>query len=220
MGDNYIIDDLSYLHRALYAKMSTITGVSGLQFLGFDSGFTNPPMPQAGLKISMSEIEVDRDLPTPQESHRIVFETGDSQDFVYDGVLYEDVKTTRKFRYPLPVRIYYDIHCWCHDHKTQLLLDQKIYQTFPERGWITLKVGIDDVELPIILDEVRHLDDLEANIRERVYRYYVCAWIPSHMADKEGKIITIPIVQVYDNTKPEDALKQVNKLLEVKIQPD
>lgn len=220
MGENFIIDDLSYLHRALYGKMSGITGVSGLQFLGFDSGYTNPPLPKVGMKISMTEIEVDRGLPGPQESHRIKFETGDAEDFVYDGVLYENVKTTRKYRYPLPVRITYDIHCWCHDHKTQLLLDQKIFQTFPERGWITLKVGIDDVELPMELDEIRDLDDLEDNIRERVYRFYVCAWIPSHMADKEGKIITIPIVEVYDNTIPDNTFKEGNKLLEVKIQPD
>lgn len=201
--ESYLLEDISLLHTEMYNKMSSISGVTGLVFLGFDSSRTNPELPKIGMKISLTGMEIDRRRPTPSETNRLEIETGTPVDYTVEGVLYEDIYPEREYKYPLPLNLEYSINTWCYSATTQLQLDLKLLQTFPERGVLRLEIDSETYEFPITLKAVKNLDDLAQNLREKVYIYNVECYVSSWIEERTGKIITSIIEQIAEGT-PDD----------------
>lgn len=216
-----ILADLKDLHQAMYDKMASITGVTGLQFLGFDTGKTKEPLPEIAMAISMDALDIDRRRPTPAEAHRVILADGLEIVGSYGGATYTGLDGST-IKYPLPVTIGYNITTWCYDVQTQLAMFQKLMQKFPERGVVTLSIGGEPFDFPIELVGIDNLDDGAQNIRERIHRYKVEAWIDSHIPDGVVKIITSSEISVYEGNKPEDIEKPENEepLLSVKLEAD
>ena len=198
-----ILDSLEDLHTAMYAKMATITGISGIRFLGFDSGKTREEIPTVGMHINLQDIAIDRTRPTPQESHKIEENAGDQLIESYSGENFTGY-SERSVRYPLPVLLNYSIDCWCYSAQTQLQMAEAIFQKFPDRGVVTLSIDGTDCDFPIELVAIDTVDDLSQNLRERIYRYRIEAWTKSSIADTNRKVITSSEISVYEGSTPED----------------
>jgi hypothetical protein len=155
------------------------------------------------MHITLGDFQVDRKRPTPLEGHRVeendgteIIESYDDETFTgYDG---------RTVRYPLPVTLDYEIDTWSHSAQQQLSMDQKILQTFPERGVVTLPIGEEEYDFPIELVGIENLDDLALNLRERLYRFRLEAWIKSAIPDEQRKIIQSSEINVREGNTPED----------------
>lgn len=191
-----ILENISDLHSAMYDLLAGITGIDGLIVLGFDSSKTNPVLPNIGIKISLSNMEIDRQRPGPLEGTRLQVETGTLTDYTVEGELVEDVYPEREFQHPLPLKLEYSIHSWCYSSETQLAIDQKLMQLLPERGVLTLNIGEVTAEFPITLKDIKSLDDLTQNLREKVYIYSIEAYTRSWIEDRSTKIITTIVEQL------------------------
>lgn len=194
---NKIITDLKDLNEAMFDKMSSITGIDDLVFKGFGSGRTTPPIPQVGMKIAIADFQEDRKRPGPSDANRVEVDSGTPSDYEVDGEIIEDVYPEKNFYYPLPLSITYSIHCWSHSATTQLQMDQKLLQKFPNRGVLQLEIDDEVSEFPIELVSIQTLDDLNLNIRERVYMYKLDCYVDGAIASTTAKIITKIINEYY-----------------------
>jgi len=209
-----ILENLANLHTELYIRMSAITGITELQFLGFDDSKTRPNLPNVAMQISYAGFEVDRG----RMMHDVQEYTNAPETVSYDGEESE-IQTDYTLKKPLPIDIIYEIDTWCHDSQASLQMDLAMMATFPERGVLELTIDSETVDFPIELLDVQDLDDLTQNIREKLYRYKIEAWIPGFIDDRTGKIITTSITGVYQNNN--DAENQDGPFLnQVVLQPD
>lgn len=203
MPESIILQDIAELHQAMYDRLATITGIPGLRFLGFDSRRTNNPLPQIGLDISLNDFVVDEKRPPPMSGNRVITPEGDEQTGEYEGDTlnwYESSLAT----HPLPVSLVYRFESWCHDAQTQLQLDLAILQTFPYRGVLDLDIGGTVYSFPTMLASIANLDDLQENLRNRVYLYTVECWVSSHIADQEIQNILRTTTEFYESRETED----------------
>lgn len=212
-----ILADLSDLHQAMYNKMASISGIAGLQFIGFGSSRQKPVLPEIGMHISVYDMEVDRNRPTPLEGTPVSLPNGDAQNLLIGGVQYNGVFLERKKKYPLPLTVTYKIDTWCHDVKTALLMDQKIFSTFPERGGLTFNIQNQDTFFPMYLLNSTNLDEPKEHIRERIYIFVVETWIDGTLADKITKVITKTNDQIFKGTQTSDADVPGNNLMDVTL---
>ena len=203
MNDTPILTDLADLHKAMYARMQTISGPAGLEYLGFDDSKRKPILPNVALHMSLADIQVDRTRPTPLSAHRVEEETGSEIIRHYGGAVYTG-RTGRRYRYPLPVSLIYAIDSWCHSAEQQLALDIGIMNTFPDRGAVSFVINDQTWMFPIELLGVQPLDDLAQNLRERLYRFRVDAYVESSIRDTTGGIILSSEISVYEGKTPED----------------
>jgi hypothetical protein len=189
----------------MYDKMAGIDNIPNLAFLGFDDGKSRPTLPKVAMHISFGGYEIDR----KRTIHQVYKATAEGS-YIYDG---EEFTVPSEFEVskPLPVDLFYEIDTWCHDSQTSIAMDLAILTTFPERGVLNLPINGDVFEYPIELLGVQDLDDLTENIREKVYRYKIEAWVPSHLLTTMRKIITAPIIELYAKDK---------KIEEVTLTPD
>ncbi len=201
-----IVDDLRELCEKVYDKMASISGITGLEFKGFGSSKQTLPLPQIGMKMSLIDFQVDRTRPPAGVGNRVLIESGTPVDYEVDGET-QTVYPERIAKKPLPVVLTFGIDTWCHNQVTQLQMDQKILQKFPERGVLTLTFGEDpdeeDFEFNVRLIGTRNLDDLAENYRERIYQYELETYIPSHFDDETLKVITSEIFELYGDM-PDD----------------
>lgn len=191
-----LVDDIAELCGKLYDKMAAISGITGLVFDGFDSSKQTQPLPQIGMFMKLADLQVDRSRAPAGCGNRLLIESGDPVDYVVDGETVT-VYPERTTKHPLPVILTFTIDTWCHKQTTQLQIDQKILQTFPERGTLTLTFGEGDDEtdfnFPIRLVTTKNLDDLQENYRERVYQFELELYTPSHYTSETLKVITSQI---------------------------
>lgn len=171
--------------------------------VGFDSSHKTPAIPQKGIKVAVTDWQVDRTRPTPLEGTRVEENLGNIITHTYDGVVYTGYEA-RRFRYPLPVIIIYSFYTWSHKALDQFAIDHAFLKKFPERGVLNLSIGGTSYQFPIEMLTSQTLDDLNLNLRERVYQFRLEAWIPGHLADRDGKIITSIREEVF-TSDPEDA---------------
>ena len=190
-----ILDNIAHLHIALYDKMAGIDSIPNLAFLGFDDGKTCPTLPKVVMHISFGGFEIDRRRTIHQ-----VFKSTAEGSYIYDGEEFT-VPSEYSVSRPLPVDLFYEIDTWCHDSQTSIAMDLALLATFPERGVLGLPVNGDVFDFPFELLGVQDLDDLTENIREKVYRYKIEAWVPSHLLTTMRKIITAPIIELYVKDK-------------------
>lgn len=191
-----ILDKIDILHQAIYDHMATIKGIRGLEFLGFDDGKSRPPLPKVAMHLSFGGYEVDRGRVIPS-----IYKPAVEKTLFYGG---EAFTVTSEFdvERPLPVDLFYEIDTWCHDSRTSLAMDAALMATLPERGALNLTLHGSTVAFPIELLGIQDLDDLTQNIREKVYRYKVEAWIPSWLGHYRRKVITTPIEELHSSAKP------------------
>lgn len=210
-----ILTNIALLHAALYDRLSSISTVSGLEFLGFDDGKSRPTLPRIGMQISCTGMDTDRGRVMPQ-----VFEaTGASESIMYDGEEH-DVQTSYTIKQPIAVDLTYEVDSWCYDSQTSLALDVELMKLFPERGVLTLPIEGEDTDFPVELIGIQNLDDLTKNIREKIYRYKIEAWIPGFLADRNGKIITTIDNEIYKQTNDDSEAPEGYELQNVVTAPD
>ena len=190
-----ILTSIGLLHAALYDRLSTITSISNLQFLGFDDGKSRPSLQQIGMQISCTGMDTDRGRVMPQ----VIEPSGATETITYDGED-QEVQTSFTVKQPIAVDLTYEVDCWCYDSQTSLAMDVELMKLFPERGVLTLPIAGEDTDFPIELLGIQNLDDLTKNIREKIYRYKIEAWIPGFLADRDGKIITSITNEIYRQT--------------------
>lgn len=210
-----ILNSIASLHVAMFDRMASIIGIPGLEFLGFDDGKNRPVLPEVAMHMSLGGYDVDRG----RVIHSVHEATAQGTYF-YDG---EEFTVDSEFdvRRPLPVDLYYEINTWCHDSQIALSMDMALQRLFPERGVLTMQVEAITVGLPIELLGIQDLDDLTENIREKVYRYKVEAWIPSYLADASRKIITTPIIELFSTKGSNTQIEPNGEFLEqVALMPD
>ena len=148
------------------------------------------------------------------EGHYSIYraDSDDGEEFTIDSEF--EVKR------PLSVDLFYEIDTWCHDSQTSLAMDLALQATFPERGVLNLPIDANNVAFPVELLGIQDLDDLTENIREKVYRYKVEAWIPSYLTDTTRKIITTPIEEFFKTTGNEAEGDLGESLGQVELAPD
>lgn len=219
MGEGIVLESIKDLHQAMYDRLATITGVTGLEFIGFDDSRRVPTLPAIGMKIALGGKKVDRGRPTPGLAGRLEIKSGPQQDFTVGGVLYPGVFTERTIKYPLPMILTYKVWTWCKSSETAILLDEKLLQKFPERGTLHFTIGTEDGDFPITLQSITALDDLKEAFRESVYEWDVECWIKGHIEDETRKIITKITDEIYQGSSIEDGVP-ANKLGVVITQPD
>lgn len=179
--------------------LGSITGITDLEFIGFDDSKSRPKLPKVGMMISCAGFNVDRGRVTPAVQEF----TSDVETVIYDEEEFE-VQTDYTVKKPLPIDVFYEVDTWCHDSQVALQMDLSMMSTFPERGVLSLEIDGEDHDFPIELLDIQDLDDLSQNIREKLYRYKVEAWIPGFIDDRTGKIITTTITDIYQNNGDSD----------------
>jgi len=210
-----ILTNIALLHAALYDRLSSISTVSGLEFLGFDDGKSRPTLPRIGMQISCTGMDTDRGRVMPQ----VLEATGASETITYDGEEY-DVQTSFTVKQPIAIDLTYEVDSWCYDSETSLGLDVELMKLFPERGVLTLPIAGEDTDFPIELLGIQNLDDLTKNIREKIYRYKIEAWIPGFLADRNGKIITSITNEIYRQTNDDADAPEGYHLQDTVTAPD
>lgn len=190
-----ILDNIAHLHMAMYGKMAGINNITNLAFLGFDDGKTRPPLPKIAMHISFGGHEIDRRRTIHQ-----VYKTTAEGTYTYGGEEF-NVPSEFEVSQPLPVDLFYEIDTWCHDSQTSIAMDLALLATFPERGVLSLSINGKEHDFPIELLGIQDLDDLTENIREKIYRYKVEAWVPSHLLTTIRKVITAPTIEIYARDK-------------------
>jgi hypothetical protein len=180
-----ILNSIAKLHQAVYDRMASVTSIPGLEFLGFDDGKNRPTLPKKAVQISFAGYEVDRGRVTPD----VITPSGTAVTLTYDG---EPVTLNPEFtiRKPIPLDLYYEIDAWCYDSRTATEIDLGLLNRFPERGVLSLAIDGELYDFPIELVGIQNLDDLTKNIRERIYRFKIEAWVTGFLPDRDGKIIT------------------------------
>lgn len=210
-----ILNDISDLHEAFYAHISSITGIDGLVYLGFDDGKSRGNLPDVAMHVSCAAFSIDRGRITP----RVQTYTSEPIEIVYNGETY-DVQTDYLIQFPLPIDIFYEISAWCHDSRIALQMDLALMRIFPERGTLTFTIDAESCEFPIELIGIQDLDDLSQNIREKIYRYKIEAWIPGFLDDQTGKIITNIQSDFYKYKTEDDEISDETYLDTVLLEPD
>ena len=180
-----ILNSIAKLHQALYDRMSSVASVPGLEFLGFDDGKSRPTLPKTAVQISFAGYDIDRERVTPD----VMTPSGATVTLTYDG---EPVTVHPEFtiRKPIPLDLFYEIDAWCYDSRTASELDLALLGNFPERGVLSLPIDGMPADFPIELVGIQNLDDLTKNIREKIYRFKIEAWVTGFLPDRDGKIIT------------------------------
>lgn len=192
-----ILENIADLHLKLYDLVSSMAGtLPDTEFLGFDDSKSRPELPQKAIQLSFDGFEIDRGR-TTTDVHEFI---GDFESFVYDK---EEVLLQTQFikKRPLPIDLFYELDAWCYDSQTALQIDLAILKTIPERGVLSLTINDQPCDFPIELLDVQNLDDLTANIREKIFRYKVEAWVPSFLNQKTGKIVTTAITDIHESEK-------------------
>lgn len=209
-----ILNSIAKLHQALYDRMASIASVPGLEFLGFDDGKNRPVLPKKAVQISFAGYDIDRGRITPD----VVTPSGATVTLQYDGepVTLDPEFTVRK---PIPLDLLYEIDTWCHDSQEALAMDLALLATFPERGVLALTIDGSPADFPIELIGIQNLDDLTGNVREKIYRFKVEAWVTGFLPDRNGKIITTVTSEILKTTRSDPAPEGI-PLQEVTIQPD
>lgn len=199
-----IVQSISDVHLAIYQKM--VSGMAGVvdaaNCIGYDSGHKTPALPQKGIKVAVTDLEIDRLRPTPLEGNRVEENLGDEITHSYGGEVFTGHEA-RRFRYPLPVFVVYSFYTWSHRALDQFEIDHAFLRTFPERGVLTLTISGKVCEFFVQITGTQTLDDLSQNIRERVYQMRLEAWIAGHLPDRDAKIITSVETGVFTGD-PED----------------
>jgi hypothetical protein len=198
MAEAGIIQSVADIHQAVYNLMvQSVNGVvAPADCVGFDSSHKTPAIPQKGIKVAVTDWQVDRSRPTPLEGNRIEENLGNIITKTYDGVAYTGYEA-RRYRYPLPVMIIYSFYTWSHKALDQFAIDHAFLKKFPERGVLDLMINGTEYEFPIEMLTSQTLDDLNQNLRERVYQFRLEVWIPGHRVDRDGKIITSITEEVF-----------------------
>jgi len=209
-----ILDNIAPLHVAMYDKMAAIAGIAGLTFLGFDDGKNRPTLPKVAMHMSFGGYDVDRG-----RMIHPVYKATAQETYFYDGEEFT-IDSEFEVKRPLSVDLFYEIDTWCHDSQTSLAMDLALQATFPERGVLNLPIDANNVAFPVELLGIQDLDDLTENIREKVYRYKVEAWIPSYLTDTTRKIITTPIEEFFKTTGNEAEGDLGESLGQVELAPD
>lgn len=210
-----ILTDISYLHQAFYNHVAAITGIDGLVYLGFDDGKSRSEIPEVAMHMSCAAYAVDRGRITP----RVQSYTSAEISIVYDDESY-DVQTDYLIQFPLPIDIFYEISAWCHDSQTALQMDLALMRTIPERGTLNFVIEGSEADFPVELIGIQDLDDLSQNIREKVYRYKLEAWIPGYLDDQTGKIITSIENNLYKYQTQDGEISDQTHLDAVLLEPD
>lgn len=211
-----ILDDVTVLHRAVYARLAAAVPVAvpGAEVYGFDSGHTNPRLPQIGVRVT-AELEIDRDRPSPSHATRIFEPAGDEIIRTYPRHGTYTGYNQRTIRRPLPITLNYMVHTWCHAAETQLALDMAVLAAIPDRGMLPVEIDGTTYGFPIeLISPPETLDDLTINLRERVHRFRVEAYIPSSMPDGSCPIITTITETTYSGGEAADINVQSTEQLD------
>ncbi len=210
-----ILNSIAKLHQALYDRMASIATVPGLEFLGFDDGKNRPVLPKKAVQISFAGYDIDRGRVTPD----VVTPSGSTLILTYDG---EPVTVSPEFtvKKPLPLDLLYEVDAWCYDSQTALEMDLALLAKFPERGVLTLMIDGAPADFPIELVGIQNLDDLTKNIREKIYRFKIEAWVTGFLPDRDGKIITAIDSEILRTTRSDPSNPDGISMQQVTIQPD
>ena len=210
-----ILNSIAKLHQALYGRMASIATVPALEFLGFDDGKSRPVLPKKAVQISFAGYDIDRGRVTPD----VVTPSGSTTTLTYDG---EPVTVYPEFtvKKPLPLDLLYEVDAWCYDSQTSLEMDLALLAKFPERGVLTLMIDGAPADFPIELVGIQNLDDLTKNIREKIYRFKIEAWVTGFLPDRDGKIITTIDSDILRTTSSDPSNPDGISMQEVTIQPD
>ncbi len=210
-----ILNSIAKLHQALYGRMASIATVPGLEFLGFDDGKSRPVLPKKAVQISFAGYDIDRGRVTPD----VVTPSGSTTTLIYDG---EPVTVYPEFtvKKPLPLDLLYEVDAWCYDSQTALEMDLALLAKFPERGVLTLMIDGAPADFPIELVGIQNLDDLTKNIREKIYRFKIEAWVTGFLPDRDGKIITTIDSEILRTTRSDPSNPDGISMQQVTIQPD
>lgn len=210
-----ILNSIAKLHQALYDRMASIASVPELEFLGFDDGKNRPTLPKKAVQISFAGYDIDRGRVTPN----VVTPSGSTVTLTYDG---EPVTVYPEFtvKKPLPLDLFYEIDAWCHDSQVAPEIDLALLAKFPERGVLILTIDGTPVDFPIELVGIQNLDDLTENIREKIYRFKVEAWVTGFLPDRDGKIITAINGEILKMTNSDPSNPDGISMQQVTIQPD
>lgn len=210
-----ILNSIAKLHQALYARMASIATVPGLEFLGFDDGKDRPLLPKKAVQISFAGYDIDRGRVTPD----VVTPSGSTVVLTYDG---EPVTVSPEFtvKKPLPLDLLYEVDAWCYDSQTALEMDLALLAKFPERGVLMLTIDGAPADFPIELVGIQNLDDLTKNIREKIYRFKIEAWVTGFLPDRDGKIITTIDSEILRTTRSDPSNPDGISMQQVTIQPD
>lgn len=210
-----ILNSIAKLHQALYGRMASIATVPGLEFLGFDDGKNRPVLPKKAVQILFAGYDIDRGRVTPD----VVTPSGSTTTLTYDG---EPVTVYPEFtvKKPLPLDLLYEVDAWCYDSQTALEMDLALLAKFPERGVLTLMIDGAPADFPIELVGIQNLDDLTKNIREKIYRFKIEAWVTGFLPDRDGKIITTIDSEILRTTRSDPSNPDGISMQQVTIQPD
>ena len=210
-----ILNSIAKLHQALYDRMTSIVSVPELEFLGFDDGKNRPTLPKKAMQISFAGYDIDRGRITPD----VVTPSRTTVMLMYDG---EPVTVDPEFTIhkPIPLDLLYEIDAWCYDSQAALAMDLGLLAKFPERGVLPLTIDGSSADFPIELIGIQNLDGLTKNIREKIYRFKIEAWVTGFLPDRNGKIITAVTNEILKTTRSDPAQPEGISLHEVSIQPD
>jgi len=192
----------------MYDVLKTaMLAIPSVHTLGYDSSRTNNTLPKTACRIQISDVVYDKTRPIPSAANRVEENAGDEiiKTYHFQGTFTGYDK--RLLRYPQPVSFTYDIRTWCYSADEQLQMDDVMRVTFPTMGNIVVPIGdpSTDYEFPITFLSMRILDDLELNLRERVYSFRVDTYVASFLdSDEELKVITDAATTVHAGSQPED----------------